>query len=229
MQLKWLGQGGYIFIYNNLKICIDPYLSNYVQEKEGLERLLPIPISPEDLSVDMIIFTHNHIDHLDPQTIAFVQKDQVKFVGPDSCKDILIEAGINENAFTSLNQGNKLKINDISLKAVYAKHTIDSIGLVLSTKDTIIYLTGDTEYDKKLLEIKQYNPDILISCINGKWGNMNIAEAVQLAEKLEVKITIPSHYGMFAENTANLDKFRECMKQSDLNYRELPFNKYVTL
>lgn len=52
-----------------------------------------------------------------------------------------------------------------------------------------------------------YKPDITFICINGKLGNMNVEEAVQVAENIGAKINIPSHYDMFASNSENPELF----------------------
>ena len=58
---------------------------------------------------------------------------------------------------------------------------------------------------------------------------MDAKEAGKLAKKLGVKVAIPSHYGMFAENTENPEKLRKELVQSKVKYFELPFNKKVSL
>jgi L-ascorbate metabolism protein UlaG (beta-lactamase superfamily) len=84
-----------------------------------------------------------------------------------------------------------------------------------------VYVTGDTEYDRKLIEVKIYKPDIMIICINGDGnnGNMNIEEAIKLTALIRPKIVIPMHYGMFKENTADPQKFTRLLKKCNLTSR----------
>ena len=58
-----------------------------------------------------------------------------------------------------------------------------------------------------MYEITKYKPNIAFLCINGKWGNMNVQEAVHVAKYIGANINIPNHYGMFASNTENLELF----------------------
>ena len=46
-----------------------------------------------------------------------------------------------------------------------------------------------------------------IICINGRLGNMNVDQAVQLTRELKPKLGIPTHYGMFASNTEDPVKY----------------------
>jgi L-ascorbate 6-phosphate lactonase len=105
-------------------------------------------------------------------------------------------------------------LGDATIYGVYAAHTPDSIGVVVSFEGITCYLVGDSLYDDKLLNVKRYKPDILLCCINGKLGNMNYLEAAKLAGELDVKVAVPCHYGMFKENTEDPAKF----------LRELPTN-----
>ena len=65
MNIRWIGQSGYILSDGNTTVCIDPYLSDAVNRVAGRKRLVPCVISPENVCADAIICTHNHLDHLD--------------------------------------------------------------------------------------------------------------------------------------------------------------------
>ena len=128
---------------------------------------------------------------------------------------------MDKNKLIQIKQGRTRVIEKIKVKAVYAKHTLDSIGYVLSFNSISVYVTGDTEYDRKLVEVKIYEPDIMIVCINGDGnnGNMNIEEAIELTSLIRPKIVIPMHYGMFKENTADPQKFTRLLKKCNLTSR----------
>src|SRR5687768_3884288 len=82
--LWWLGQAGYIIRTKELSIVIDPYLSDAAAEgSPEFSRLFPAPIDASDLSADIYIITHDHLDHLDPHIIAqYKGKDRTWFVAP---------------------------------------------------------------------------------------------------------------------------------------------------
>ncbi len=227
--IRWMGQAGYILTLDDRQICIDLYLSCSVEREEGLKRLIPVPVEPSSLEADWFIVTHDHLDHLDPDTISGLKSNKIHFAGPDSCLRKLKGLGIEDHRCFSLNRGEFININSIYVWGVYAQHTDDSIGVVLRYGNITIYFTGDTLYTPKLLLAKKYNPDILVTCINGQWGNMGAKEAARLAESLGVKVAIPSHYGMFAENTEDPEKLRDELVQKRIKYRELIFNKDISV
>jgi len=224
-DLTWIGQGGFILTLGDKKLCVDPYLSNSVMKLDNFDRLLPIPVEPKDLKVDMIVTTHDHMDHLDEETLKDTDWDNIKYAGPDSCIRHFKAMGIPEGNLVPLNIGQSVKLGDAVLHGVYAKHTRDSIGVVVEYRGVVMYLVGDSNYDERLAEAKKFNPDILITCINGKLGNMNFDEAATLAKQLKVKAAVPCHYGMFAENTEDPLNFKKALEGSGIAYVELEFNK----
>lgn len=224
-KLKWIGQGGYIITLGSKILCIDPYLSNSVLGLDGFNRLVPIPIMPRNLNVDMIIATHDHMDHLDEETLKYTNYNDIFYAGPDSCIRHFKLLGIKEEKLITLNIGDSISLGDAKITAVYADHIIDSIGVIVDYNDITIYFVGDSLFNERLFEVKKFDVDIIVTCINGKLGNMNYVEAAQLTKGLQVKVGIPCHYGMFAENTENPKKYEKELFCSEVAYLELESNK----
>ncbi len=69
VRLWWLGQAGFAFktALNNV-VYVDPYLSDAVERLHGFKRLSLPPISPEDARADLVVISHEHTDHLDPDS-----------------------------------------------------------------------------------------------------------------------------------------------------------------
>ncbi len=197
LYITWLGQGGYLLDDGETRIVIDPYLSDAVEKVSGKKRLYPPPVAPEQLKCDLVICTHDHLDHLDPDLVEELDPSQA-FAGPDSCTAHLRQLGRN-NLFP-LNRGSTMAMGNFALTAVFADHTTDSIGLMVNHNGHVLYFSGDTLYSERLLELSAFHPELVLICINGKLGNMNVQEAVQLTEALAPKVGIPAHYDLFAEN-----------------------------
>lgn len=226
--IRWLGQSGFLLkTQDNKIIIIDPYLSNSVEKKSGLKRLVPIPLNPEDAEADMVLCTHDHLDHTDPDTLPKMKKIK-KFVGSAfSCRHFKA-LGIDDSKIIEIKRNREKIIEGIKILPVYARHTDDSVGYVLSACNVTIYITGDSEYDEELKKNAKYNPNILIICINGKYGNMNIKEAAMLTKCLKPNIVIPTHYGMFEENTVEPKEFLHVVEKTGIEtmVKILDFNKY---
>lgn len=224
-KLRWIGQNGFILTLGNKTLCIDPFLSNSVFKFDGYNRVIPAPMSPSELNVDVIATTHDHVDHLDPDTLEYINCNKTFYLGPTSCVEHFKLLGIKEEKIIELNAGNSTKLNDAVITAVYADHYKDSIGIIVNYNDTNIYFVGDSLFNERLFEVKNFNIDIIVTCINGKLGNMNYIEAAKLSKEINPKVGIPCHYGMFVENTEDPAKYKEELKNSDIKYFELEFNK----
>ena len=219
--LWWLGQAGYIIkSCDGIIIAIDPYLSNHcAKENPGSSRTYPAPIRPEELKCDLYLFTHNHDDHLDPETVQNIQsgKDAV-FVGPRNCCRHLREMGIREESITLLESGEDITVHGINVKGTFCLPTdedvLDSIGFLISFPNSIsIYHAGDTGYIGFLHYLSKYSIEVMLVCINGKYGNMNLIEAAKLSRVLAPRVVIPNHYDMFKNNQANPYEFEKLILQ----------------
>ena len=84
MKITWLGQAGLLFETDGKVILLDPYLSDSVERIEPHNRRR-VPVDPRFLSLkpDLILLTHNHLDHTDPETLCH-------YLGEDSAVTVLI-------------------------------------------------------------------------------------------------------------------------------------------
>lgn len=215
MKITWIGQSGYIIKSGTTEIIIDPYLSDVVNRVAGRARLVEAPIQPEDITADAVICTHNHLDHLDVDAIAKMRKEQF-FITTEEGREKLKE--LNQENVQTLQVGESVTVghgeDKMEITAVYANHTVEAFGAVVKAEGKTLYFSGDTLYDERLFEIKKYRPDVTFICINGRLGNMNVEEALITAEKISAKVNVPNHYGMFASNTENPEKFTGKMEHA---------------
>lgn len=209
IDVIWLGQGGFVFVLDEVRIVIDPYLSDSLAEK-GFPRMIPIPVKAEDLDPDYVLITHDHADHFDEETMLSLTSlyPECIFIGPESVRNHYSNMRFDADHFVLLNKGMQYEGRGFTVKAVPAYHTDDfSVGFIISSQDKQIYITGDTLLDSNLIpELKsafRKDPDLLMICINGKLGNMSDEEAIELVKAVKPAITIPMHYGMFEANTVD--------------------------
>ncbi len=202
MKIRWLGQSGYILSDGMTEICIDPYLSDVVNRVANRPRVRKIPIAPEDLKSDVVICTHNHLDHIDTDSIPLMDKRNMTFLAPSECQQVLTDMGVEK--FEAFDEGTTLKYGDFEITATFADHTVASVGVLITYKGERLYFSGDTEYNKKLEEIRC---GYMFICINGRLGNMNVCEATKLTNIINPKLAIPNHYDMFESNSEDPEKF----------------------
>jgi len=240
LHIWWLGQSGYLFQYKGKRALIDPYLSDSLTQKyEGTEkphvRISEKVIDPSLLPpIDLVSSSHNHTDHLDAETlIPVLQKNP-------SCTIIIPEANrafvcnrlqIEQDKPIGLNDGMTHEEGWISLTAIPAAHNeIDRdekgnchyLGYIINIAGMNIYHSGDTLlYAGMEDRIKAFQPKLALLPINGNdpsrkvAGNLNAAEAVQLAKKCGIQCIVPCHYDLFAFNTANVNAVMKAAGDTD--------------
>ena len=226
LGVEWLGQSGFLVQFpHGASVCIDPYLSHAMAGGKTRERLLPIPVPAWQLRADLVITTHDHIDHFDEITLRpIAETPGTVFAGPSSCRDHWLAMGLPAERFLRLDQGDTLEVAGVRLAARYAKHHSgaleDAMGVVLEAGGFRVYHVGDSEYAPALTEGAQgLRPDLLLVPINGRGGNMDSAQAAQLAKIVQPRVAIPMHYGMFAANTADPQAFVDACRASGVEAR----------
>lgn len=208
MRIRWIGQSGYAIQTEHAELLIDPYLSDVVNRVAGRPRLVEAPMIPSEICADAIICTHDHLDHLDTDAIAEMNR-RLCLITTTEGKAKLRQMGFDN--VQAMQMGDKIVIGDMEVYAVYANHTVEAFGVILKAEGKTLYFSGDTLYDERLFELAEYQPDITFICINGKLGNMNVDEAVVTAKKIGAKKNVPNHYGMFASNTEDPKRFTSQM------------------
>ncbi len=206
MTIRPLGQSGYQLKTEKSEIIIDPYLSDSVNRVAGRPRLLPLPISPAEISCDAVICTHDHLDHLDPDTVTEINPRQL-FITTNEGKEKL--KGLGKENVIAINEGECISLGDFEITAAFADHTVEAFGLIVRVEGKTLYFSGDTLYNEKLFDIAKHRPDITFICINGRLGNMSASEALTVAERIGAKVNIPNHYDMFASNSEDPHLFAD--------------------
>ena len=144
MKIRFLGQSGYVLRTEKTQLIIDPYLSDSVNRVAGRPRALPIPILPRDICCDAVVCTHDHLDHLDPDTVAQIPKGQL-FITTTEGKSHLESLG-QTNA-TALLVGDSITVGDMVITAVFADHTVEAFGLIVEGEGKTLYFSGDTLFE----------------------------------------------------------------------------------
>jgi L-ascorbate 6-phosphate lactonase len=223
MAVWWLGQNGYIFKSpESSLVSVDLYLSHSCEReypKLNLRRKVPVLIAPEEVEVDLYACTHNHLDHLDPDTIhALRNKDTVAFVGAGQCEPLYRSAGVESSRIQTVWPSAVYQFKDARLTATFALPTdtteLNHLGFVLQFGDgPKLYITGDTDHHPLLYAAAEHHPDAMITCINGGFNNLSHWEAADLASNIKPRIAIPCHYDMFEDNQSDPHQFEVALKQ----------------
>ena len=202
MKITWTGQAGLLIETGEKKIMVDPYLSDSVEAINPKNwRRVAVDESLFEEDIDMIVITHDHLDHLDPQTLErFLKKDKILTVlAPYNAWQQVRKNGKNHN-YVMFNRGTVWTQDGIIFTAVKAEHSdLTAIGFIIDDGEFKVYVTGDTLYNKDIFPELPKNLDAVFLPVNGVGNNMNISDAKQFAKMTEAKKAIPIHWGMFDE------------------------------
>ena len=206
MKIIWLGQAGLLFIKNGFKIMIDPYLSDSVEKINPASfRRQAVDESLFEIKPDVMIFTHNHLDHYDPETVCrFISADtNIVVLSPASVWQEVRKIGGNNN-YIQFNRHTVWTENGIKFTAVKAEHSdISAIGVIIDDGDKKYYVTGDTLYNEKIFGDIPNDIYAVFLPVNGVGNNMNMTDAARFAKRINAERTVPMHIGMFDEITAD--------------------------
>ena len=236
MKVTWLGQSGYVLDYNKQRLLIDPFFSDIVEKKQGFKRLMQAPISIEALNPSAIFITHNHLDHFDPIALPEIHSfyASIPIIGPASVMRKANEMGFDPSVLRQIDKGETIEVSDFKITATAAYHSDPfSVGCLIEVGKKTIYCSGDTIMTETLLDdilsLTNRQIDIVFIVINGRLGNMNVDEAIDLTCKLNPKLALPMHYGMFAENTEDPQIFIDGCMKNNIDAIELTLGKETEL
>lgn len=208
MKITFLGQAGLLFEFDGVRVMVDPYLSNSVEKVEPKNyRRQPINESCFDIKPDILILTHNHLDHTDPETLEklFLRHGGICVLASYNAWQTVRKFG-GDNNYIMFNRGTVWTEKGIKFEAVYAEHSDDkAVGVIISYGGRNYYITGDTLYNKRVINDINIPVDVVFLPINGVGNNMNMTDAAHFAEEIKAKTAVPIHFGMF--DSLNADDF----------------------
>lgn len=197
MKVTWLGQAGLLFQTESTTILVDPYFSDSAASV-ACHRKMPVDPLVWEIKPDLCLFTHDHIDHFDPETAGhFVNKNTaVTVLSPASVWEKIRTYG-GENNYVRVAPGVIWSHGDVEIRFVPAVHSDPlAVGFVIQHQGKLYYITGDTLYSIDVACEIPYPVDVVFLPINGKGNNMNAVDAAKFASEIGAKLAVPVHFGM---------------------------------
>jgi len=226
MKITWLGQAGLLFETDSVKILVDPYLSDSCGEKNPKShRKIPVDASFLKLSPDVIVLTHDHLDHTDEQTLSHylcTDRSVLVLAAPTAWDHVRKFGGSNQYVrFAPSTEWTHP--SGIRFSAVKAEHSDPaSIGVLIEKDSKIYYVTGDTLYNREILKDLPKAIDTVFLPINGKGNNMNAVDAARFADAVGAKHAVPLHFGLFDDLDPTL--FSHPTRVIPTVYQEIPLD-----
>lgn len=225
-SLWYIGQMGMVVKWKEYVLCIDPVLGAMTGENGTDLRNYPIPFLPEELRADYVFCTHEHGDHMHPETLVKLARRNPgmkiilpkplmetagsfgipgeQFLGVCQDQEIILEKGIQVNPVATAHETYQFDQNGHSL----------TLGYEICLGGRRIFHSGDTVVTRELIGklCKFRGIDAAMLPINGRdlerneqniVGNMNSREACWFADEIGADMVIPLHYDMIGGNEEN--------------------------
>lgn len=236
--LWYLGQSGFALKTGETLCFFDPVLADLIGKDGATRRYYPAPCAPEDAAktgVSYVFCTHDHLDHLQPDTLAPLAKAQpsLRIVVPAPSVGKVISLGVKQEQVIGARAQQPVILPDgsrcVPIPAAHEQYETDENGddralsyLFVTADGLKLFHAGDTVVTQDLTERLQQEQglDVAMLPINGAdpkrrrnniIGNMNSREAADLAWDIDADLVIPCHYDMTYGNGEAPSHFADYM------------------
>ena len=193
--------------------------------KLELDKILyfdPFKIIDEKHDADIIFITHDHYDHMDPESINKVKNDNTIIIAPKSMKEKIDKIEFKDYIYLEPNE--EVDIDSINIKTILAYNNERSfhprgnnwLGYIVSYNNITYYIAGDTDKTK---ENEQVKCDIAFVPIGGYY-TMDVSEATELIRIINPKIVIPIHYGSIVGDKEFGQEFKDNLSNTNIEVIE---------
>jgi L-ascorbate metabolism protein UlaG (beta-lactamase superfamily) len=184
-ELMMLGNSSFLMRTGGSNIYIDPFM-----------------LPATDTKADLIIITHAHRDHYDPESIDKILKTGTKIMASRLCEGIekypnvkILEPGQSASAFgVKIDAVPAYNTNPAKLK--WHPKENKWMGYILEVDGRRIYHAGDTDFVPEMKKIDNIYAALLPM---GDTYTMGVDEMIEAARAIGADITVPIHYKMQLE------------------------------
>lgn len=198
IAVNYIGQCGFMIFTDKIALAIDPVLNDLVDESGRSMRNYPPVIPYEELAVDFVFCTHDHIDHMAKETLVTIagMYEKTRFVVPNGCVRELAGYGIAKERIIGMADGEDIelvaenwneeeapakpsaamKLRVKSISTAHPIHQVDAEGLdhnlaysIVMEDKRLVHL-GDTYQTERLKEaLYSLGPiDVFFAPVNGR-------------------------------------------------------------
>jgi len=221
LRITWLGHSTMLIEIGGRRFLTDPVWGPRSSPLSwiGPERWYPPPIAIADLpSIDAVIISHDHYDHLDYPTMLEIRDWDTTFVAPLGVGAHLEYWGIDVEKIVELDWWERHTVLGVEVVSTPARHASGRIlpdsnptlwaGYALISDDRRVFFSGDTglfpamteigerlgPFDATMIEVGAYGQD---------WPDWHIGpeQAIRAHTMLRGRVFMPVHWGLF--NLAN--------------------------
>lgn len=197
--LTWLGQAGFRLSRGGTVVYFDPW-----------------EVGAEPHDADILLITHPHFDHLDPESAARVAGPEAVIVTVADCAAKLEQARGRGAALPGtvrvIRPGESVEVKGLRVEAVPAYNTDKEFhkresgwaGFIVEVEGVRFYHAGDTD---RIPEMGGLKADVALLPVSGTYV-MTAEQAAGAAKEIGARVTVPMHYGAVVGTAADARRFQ---------------------
>ena len=198
------------------KIQVLTHSSIRIDSENGVVYFDPFKIRENMNDADFIFITHDHYDHLSPEDIRKVMKENTVFFAPEKIADKLKGITSKNNKIYPVKPGAFYEKEYLEFDTVPAYNNLKPfhpkaagfVGYVVRLEGKRIYVAGDTSLTS---EAKAVKCDIALVPVGGLY-TMDAKKAAELINIIRPEYAIPTHYGSVAGTPEDGNTFKSLVK-----------------
>ncbi len=199
--LVWFGHSSYLFCLNGKRFLVDPVLKPEFPSSLMLKAFPGTDIyRPEDLpTIDVLIITHEHWDHMDYATLRDLRTKVQTVVCPLGIADYLRYWGYSDEQIIEMDwydsSGFRLSAFDLFITCLPSRHFSNRLlgkrnqtlwaSFLIEAGGRKVYIGGDGGYDKRFREIRERFGKIDLAFLENGQYNENWRYIHTMPEGLE--------------------------------------------
>jgi L-ascorbate metabolism protein UlaG (beta-lactamase superfamily) len=173
----------------------------------------PVDVRPRDFkSVDAILITHEHYDHMDPSLISELQKSTQCTVIADPTSVRKLRHLISPEKLLEAKIHSELKLDLVSVKVESSNHppATTPVSFIITSEDDIkVFHTADSLPFPEMVTIGEREKLDLVFCTVGIAPGTSPETGLEIARLTKPKVAVPYHTG----SSADQKKFAELLKK----------------
>lgn len=150
----------------------------------------PIKLPSGTGEADLILVSHEHYDHYDPQIIKSLRKSSSTVIVPRSMANAGL-LGMNYGETVQVGPFRVTGIPAYNIKKNFHPQVQHWLGYLIEVDGVRIFHAGDSD---NIPEWKGLKPDIAMLPVGGTY-TMDVPEAIKAVAALDAALVIPMHYG----------------------------------
>jgi L-ascorbate metabolism protein UlaG (beta-lactamase superfamily) len=217
LRVTWLGHSTTLLEIDGQRVLFDPVWSDRASPLPifGTKAFYALPLPLAQLpSVDVVLISHDHFDHLDMPTVKALAARGARFVVPLGVGAHLQAWGVPERDVAELDWWDTLRVGGLTLTATPARHFSGRspsgqnrtlwAGWSVAGPRHRVYYSGDTALDDAMVEIgARLGPFDLtmmdVGAYDARWADVHLGpeQAVRAHRLVRGNVMLPVHWARF--------------------------------